>query len=189
MFNKRFWVSMLAFDIGWGLIVFGVNDGAYWFVLPGILAYSIADFIYSERRANYFGLILGILIVGCLADFMMAKLDLIRFAGEATLPVWMSFLWLLFSVTFANNYYPLIIRKYWLVLMVGALGGPFSYFAATQLSVAQVIQPEIFYPLSSLFWATLFFVLTKVTPFNKVLFAGNTINKKGKAGLKLPAFP
>ena len=117
-----------------------------------------------------------IILIGLLVDFLLSSFKLINFGSNAKLiPVWLVCLWILFAVTFRDSYRWMCSIKPVTVFIIGGVFGPLAYKGASLLSEVEVLQPSFFYPISALFWGSLFTLLVKHNRINQLVFSKKSI--------------
>lgn len=134
MSRLRFWLLTLSFDIYWGLAVALRERLELWLCASALGAWLLCPRDMKLR-------LLLVALMGMALDTLWLKLDLFRFSGSATFPLWMIALWLAFAC-----WWWLTLNRYalhWRWQMVtGALGGPFSYYVGERLGGLYWHQPS-----------------------------------------------
>jgi hypothetical protein len=122
--------NFVGFQLLWfSLIVFG-NQALYLFlILIGLHLY------FLKRPLKELTLILIVASLGALADSVLAIFGVFIFTPIAhilPIPLWLLALWVAFAATL-NHSLSYLQQRPFIAAVVGAIGGPMSYFAGTQL--------------------------------------------------------
>ena len=151
---KKIILNLLIFQVGWLVCVLGGNAYA---LIYTPLALALHHWFVLERTSEwrFVALVAG---TGCLWDALMVFSGVINYtdADLIGLPIWLICLWFLFATTFHHSL-RWLANHLWLATVFAAVFGPFSYWAGSQLSNADIGLPII----SSLFiiaagWSLLF---------------------------------
>ncbi|MCW8880509.1 MAG: DUF2878 domain-containing protein [Kangiellaceae bacterium] len=170
------WFTIAYFQIGWLLLVIGSQSDYY---ILGIVWTSIFIASYAKISApckHYYSSVLLIVFVGLLTDFLLSNFNLINFGSSSQfIPAWLICLWILFALTFRDSYRWMRSINPVTVFLIGGVFGPLAYKGASLLSDVEVLQPTIFYPVSALFWGSLFTFLAKNNRINQLVFSKKSI--------------
>ncbi|MDP2713845.1 DUF2878 domain-containing protein [Rheinheimera sp.] len=120
------WRALVGFELCWFALVYFQQ----WAVLP-VLAY----FAYGLWQLDQAGRIAVLLILpaGVGIDTLLLQLNVIQFSGNALLPFWFVLLWAVFALA-AVEFMAKVLTKPWLAAILGASGGPLSYWGGAALS-------------------------------------------------------
>ncbi|PPS33972.1 hypothetical protein BVY12_15735 [Pseudomonas amygdali pv. morsprunorum] len=145
--------NALLFQIGWFACVLGGNS--YWLLIAvGVLA---VHFLWTSSWAAEGQLILTVTLIGIVLDSALMTLGVFDFgSGGYLLPLWLAVLWAVLGTTL-NHCLAWTAKPLWRAAVLGAIGGPMSYYAGSQL--AQVHLPLGVWPgmlVLGLVWAGLF---------------------------------
>ncbi|WP_122448552.1 DUF2878 domain-containing protein [Pseudomonas viridiflava] len=145
--------NALLFQIGWFACVLGGNS--YWLLIAvGVL---VVHFAWVSSWATEGKLIVSVTLVGVVLDSLLMVLGVFDFeTGDYLLPLWLALLWAVMGTTL-NHCLAWTAKPIWRAAVLGAIGGPMSYYAGSQL--AQVHLPLGFWPsmvLLGLVWAGVF---------------------------------
>lgn len=156
-------LNVVLFQVGWiGCLLL---DGLQVLVLTlSILA--LHQLIVVQQRREWL-LIAAVTLAGGAGDAVLQQFAILNFPDATPfIPLWLVCLWLLFASTLSHALSWLQTRLY-LASAMGAVAGPFSYYAGAQLSPAFLGQPlalsllclgvfwAVFFPLSLVFAAKL----------------------------------
>lgn len=124
---KKFnWRALLGFELCWFALVYFQQLA----VLP-VLAYLIYGLLqlYQVQRVA----VVLILLVGVGIDTLLLRLDVIQFSADVVLPLWFVLLWAVFALA-AVEFMAKVLTNPWLAAILGASGGPLSYWSGAALS-------------------------------------------------------
>ena len=153
-------LNALLFQLGWFLCVFAAQQPWLLLGVPLLLAIHLRWVAgwHAEGR-----LLVSVLLSGAALDSTLLQMGVLDFAGDSLLlPLWLAALWLLFGTTL-NHCLAWSARPWWLASLLGAVGGPLSYYAGSQLagvSFAYGTAPTLIG--LALLWAMLFPLLHRV---------------------------
>ena len=122
--------NAVLFQCGWFACVLG-GDGPW--LLVGLAVLSV-HVLWVSSLADDGMLIVSVTIAGTLLDTLLRTLGVFHFSEPGPLiPFWLMLLWALLATTLR---YCLAwsARPGWLASLLGAVGGPLSYYAGSQLA-------------------------------------------------------
>jgi hypothetical protein len=147
--------NALLFQLGWLACVLG---GGPWLLLVA-LAVAV-HLLWSASWAAEGKLLLSVFLAGSALDSFLLNLGVFEFGEPRVLiPLWLALLWLLLATTL-NHCLAWTAQPWWRGSLLGAVGGPLSYYAGAQL--ADVALPYGTWPtlaLLALIWALVMPVL------------------------------
>jgi hypothetical protein len=73
------------------------------------------------------------LSAGVVVDTSLVQLNVLQFSGGNLLPLWFVLLWAVFALA-AVEFMAKVLTKPWLAALLGASGGPLSYWGGAALS-------------------------------------------------------
>jgi len=157
------------FQIGWFACVLG--GSSYWLLIPvGIL---VLHLLWISSWAAEGWLLVWVMALGTLLDSVLIMLGLFGFDSSGPLiPLWLMVLWPLLGTTL-NHCLAWTARPWWRASLLGAIGGPMSYYAGSKL--AGVHLPLGLWPsmlLLAVIWAVVFPLLQRLAG-NFLLAADN----------------
>jgi hypothetical protein len=121
------------FQLGWFACVGGGDS--LWLLVP--LAALLIHLLWISRWADEGRLILSVVLLGTTVDSTLRWLGVFDFADVAPLiPLWLMLLWALLATTL-RHCLAWSARPWWLASALGAIGGPLSYYAGSQLAGVQ----------------------------------------------------
>ena len=151
--------NALLFQIGWFTAVLGGDSR--WLVL--VIAILILHLLWISSWREEGRLLIRVLVLGTLVDTLLRQAGILAFKEPAVLiPLWLMLLWLLLATTL-RHCLAWTAHPWWRASLLGALGGPLSYYAGAQL--AGVTFPLGRWPamvLIGLLWAALLPLLHKL---------------------------
>lgn len=130
-------VEIAGFQVTWFALVWGAANGRNWLGLIAAAAFLSAHLVSNRDRIGPQLVFLAeSAAVGFLADSLLVLSGVISFPPQAQLgwpaPIWMTALWLCFAATFSGPLHWLAGNPR-LVVVFGAVGGPLSYYAGSQI--------------------------------------------------------
>ncbi|TFB42709.1 DUF2878 domain-containing protein [Pseudomonas sp. F01002] len=121
------------FQIGWFACVIG--GSGLWLLVA--LAVLVIHLLWISRGADEGRLILSVLLLGTTVDSSLRWLGVFDFNDVAPLiPPWLMLLWALLATTL-RHCLQWTANPWWLGSLLGAVGGPLSYYAGGQLAGVQ----------------------------------------------------
>lgn len=157
--GRRGWrlaVSMLAFQAAWFACVAGAAQGRALLGLLAVLAAVALLLAVSDDRKSDLLLIGVAVATGVVADTLLARWDLVRYASAwpspGWAPAWILALWALWGAVLREPLRWLHGRPLAAALL-GALGGPLSYAAAERLGACRFPDPAVAMAVLALGWA------------------------------------
>lgn len=125
--------NAVLFQLGWFACVMGGNS--LWLLVA--LAALVIHLLWISNRAEEGRLILSVVLLGTVVDSVLLWLGVFEFKDLSPLiPLWLMVLWGLLASTLRHclrwSAAPL-----WRASLLGAIGGPLSYYAGGQLAGVQ----------------------------------------------------
>lgn len=162
--------NAVLFQIGWFACVLGGNS--YWLLIPaGVLLIHLL-WISSWKAEGK--LLLWITGLGTVLDSVLMLLGVFDFGSQGWLiPLWLILLWAVLGTTL-RHCLAWTAKPLWLASVLGAIGGPMSYYAGSQLADVQL--PLGLWPsmvLLAVLWAVVFALLQSLSGR---LLAGQSVN-------------
>ena len=162
---KRQLANAVLFQLGWFACVLGGNS-LWLLVAAGAL---LANGLWISRSWAQARLIIYVCLLGTLVDSLLLNAGIFEFRQEGILiPLWLVLLWALLATTL-NHCLAWTARPLWRAMLLGAVGGPMSYYAGQRLGAVQFgfgLWPTL--ALLAVIWAGLFPALQwlagKLTP-------------------------
>ncbi|MBN2993856.1 DUF2878 domain-containing protein [Pseudomonas cedrina subsp. fulgida] len=151
------------FQCGWFACVLGGDSG---WLLVGLAALAI-HLLWISSWARDGRLILGVTLLGTLVDSVLRNLGFFQFNEPGPLiPFWLIVLWALLATTL-RHCLAWSTQPWWRAALLGAVGGPMSYYAGSQLagvSFGYALWPSLFG--LALLWAVLFVLMARAARKN-----------------------
>ncbi|AZE87473.1 DUF2878 domain-containing protein [Pseudomonas orientalis] len=121
------------FQCGWFACVLG-GDSPWLLVGVAVLAVNL---LWISSLADDGVLIVGVTLAGTLLDTLLRTLGVFHFSEPGPLiPFWLMLLWALLATTL-RHCLAWSARPWWRAALLGAVGGPLSYYAGSQLAGVQ----------------------------------------------------
>lgn len=121
------------FQCGWFACVLG---GDTLWLLVG-LAVLLVHLLWISSLTDEGALIIGVTLAGTLLDTLLRTLGVFHFSEPGPLiPFWLMLLWALLATTL-RHCLAWSARPWWRAALLGAVGGPLSYYAGSQLAGVQ----------------------------------------------------
>ena len=145
------------FQLGWFACVLGGNS--LWLLLAG--GALLAHLLWVSRSLAQVRLIAVVCVLGSTVDNLLLNAGVFAFKQPGVLiPFWLVLLWALLAITL-NHCLAWTAKPLWRAILLGAIGGPLSYYAGQRLGAVQF--PLGLWPTLlglSLLWAGLFPLLS-----------------------------
>ena len=145
------------FQLGWFACVLGGNS--LWLLLAG--GALLAHLLWISRSLAQVRLIAVVCVLGSTVDNLLLNAGVFAFKQPGVLiPFWLVLLWALLAITL-NHCLAWTAKPLWRAILLGAIGGPLSYYAGQRLGAVQF--PLGLWPTLlglSLLWAGLFPLLS-----------------------------
>ena len=143
------WRALIGFELCWFALVFWQNLA----MLP-VLLYWLYGFWRINRNERV--AVLLIMLVGVALDSALIAAGVLSFTTSQMLPLWFVLLWGVFALA-AVEFMAKLLSKPWLAVLLGASGGPLSYWGVAALSGGVLQFPSPLYSVIVLIiaWALL----------------------------------
>ena len=145
------------FQLGWFACVLGGNS--LWLLLAG--GALLAHLLWISRSLAQVRLIAVVCVLGSTVDSLLLNAGVFAFKQPGVLiPFWLVLLWALLAITL-NHCLAWTAKPLWRAILLGAIGGPLSYYAGQRLGAVQF--PMGLWPTLlglSLLWAGVFPLLS-----------------------------
>ncbi len=166
-------LSITQFYISWAACIFGVTHDAAIIgplVVASLLGLHLYLVIHTKRET---ALILIVGLIGSVIETALMRVGLYAFTGHSlpwVCPIWMAALWMSFAATLNHSLRWLHGRYGWAAVL-GAIGGPLSYYAGVRLG-ALAFLPTLEFTLRvlAMIWALIVPSLLFLTQFLSARF-------------------
>ena len=129
-------VNLIAFQIGWFACVLGGANAWPW--AGTLIAAVLIVFHLSQvaRPQPEFYLVLIVAVIGLILDSALIILGFTEYPSGQPYPLiaphWLIAMWMLFATTL-NVSMSWLQGRWWLAIVLGAIGGPLAYYAGYKL--------------------------------------------------------
>jgi len=122
------------FQLGWFACVLGGNVVG---LVSALIIIALHLTLFRSWRSEG-KLVVAVFALGSALDSALLKLGVFDFGdGSVLIPIWLALLWPLLATTL-NHCLAWSARPWWLASVLGAIGGPVSYYAGTQLTTVSL---------------------------------------------------
>lgn len=149
----RFWTNLVGYQLVWFAAVIGAGRGHAW---PGVVAALVfvgGQAAMSHARRSDLRLVACALLLGVLIDTLLAQGGWLTYAARwphtNLAPAWILALWAAFAMTL-NHSLLVVQRRIGLAAVLGACGGPLSYWGAARGWHAVAFAPPAWWTLVAL---------------------------------------
>ncbi len=148
-------VNFLCFQVGWFACVWGAAAG-YLYLGPGlVLVFALAQLDWSHRWRADATFLLLVAFAGTFYDSLGVVLGAFSFPEFMLTPwyypLWMSALWVNFATLFGQSL-AWMHERYRTAAILGALGGPLSYWAGAGIGAIELIDVKYSLSIVALMW-------------------------------------
>jgi len=153
--NRAFLFNLLGFNLVWALLIIVREPWT-----QGVaLAFIAAHFLFFARSDEKRRVAL-VMLVGVVLDGILTLQGWFIFTPAVPwIPAWLMLLWGCFACTLEHSI-RWSLRKWPLAVVVGALAGPFSYWAGQRFGAVEFGQPLLAtLTVLAVIWGTLFAAL------------------------------
>jgi len=138
--------DFLAFQALWFVCVLGAARGHEWAGPLCVLGWCAFCLARSTRRGPEARALLVVVLLGTLADSLIARAGWLRYAGTSLAgclaPAWIAALWAAFATTFQTSF-AWVTKDLRLASLLGAFAAPLSYWAGERLGALEIGSPRI----------------------------------------------
>ena len=162
--------NAVLFQAGWFACVLGGNS--YWLLIP--VAVLLIHLLWISSWAAEGKLLLWITALGTVLDSALMLLGVFDFGSQGLLiPLWLILLWAVLGTTL-RHCLAWTAKPLWRASLLGAIGGPMSYYAGSQLAGVQLpLGLWLSMSLLAVLWAAVFALLQWLSAR---LLAGQSVN-------------
>ncbi|WP_411390280.1 DUF2878 domain-containing protein [Pseudomonas sp. MPB23] len=123
-------VNAVLFQCGWFACVMGGNGP---WLLVGLAALGV-HLLWTTTASQEVRALLAVTLLGTLIDTLLRTFGVFHFSQPGPLiPFWLILLWALLATTL-RHCLAWSARPWWRASLLGAIGGPLSYYAGSQLA-------------------------------------------------------
>jgi len=144
--SAKYFFNLILFQGLWFVAVIGASNDSYGYALAGLAMFIAGNYFLSDfPRADNLLVVMAIL-TGLLIETAFLQAGLLNYNGGGPwmniAPIWMLVLWGNFALTM-NGCLSWLQGRYLLAAVLGALGGPVSYFGGIKLGAADLGAPML----------------------------------------------
>jgi hypothetical protein len=148
--------NVVLFQAGWFACVLGAAQGQPWIGVAAATAIVVWHGWWAVRARPELKLVAIAVVIGALFDSILSMLGWITYMsairGYSVAPLWILAMWALFATTL-NVSMRWLKSRLWLAALLGAVGGPLSYWAAERMGAVQFAEPFIAIVALAIGWA------------------------------------
>lgn len=132
-----FWCNLVGYQLVWFLLVSGAAHASLWPAMAGGVAFVSWQVLAAPHPAVELRLLIIALLLGVAIDGVLAYTGWLRYASPSPsvpldgAPVWILMLWACFATTI-NRSLAMLRSRPWLAALLGAIGAPMAYVAASR---------------------------------------------------------
>ncbi len=159
-------LSALFFYVSWWSIVYNVINNRSLVVVVTVALFLLAYNLFIARFTSKSIInILGTALMGVAFDLGLNFFGIVKFNFEYF--IWLPAVWLIFSTTMHFSFKRIFNFHRVFIFLLGAIGGPFSYWTAGQFAI--VVYPYMYWEifLHSLLWGVLFLCFKQIEEKNE----------------------
>lgn len=141
-------INIVAYQAVWFAVVASAGHGRAALGMGATVFFVAAQLALSRQRLSDVRLIAAALTCGVAIDGMLSFCGWLRYASPEPAfpphgaPLWILCLWAAFSLTLTRSL-AWLMRRLWLAILLGALGGPLAYVSAARGFAAVELVPPI----------------------------------------------
>jgi hypothetical protein len=149
-------LNFILFQLGWFTCVLGAANNAAWLGPVSVLAIVIIHLVLSLRPSAEMKLVLWAMALGLATDSLLLASGWLAYPGGSLAgffaPYWIVAMWGLFATTL-NVSMRWLKGRFGLAVLMGAVGGPLSYYGGQKLGAMVFIAPVQALIALSIAWA------------------------------------
>ena len=149
-------VNFVLFQIGWFSCVLGAANGMAWLGPVVVLMVVAVHLKMSLRPGKEFRLIAMAMGIGLLVDTLLLSTGWLSYPSGAWFgmlaPYWIVAMWALFATTL-NVSMGWLKERPFLAVIMGAIGGPMSYYAGQKLGAIELTHFSLALAALAVAWA------------------------------------
>lgn len=132
-----FWLNLLGYQLIWFLLARGASDGRLLWPLVAGAVFVAVQLMTASDIGRELRVLVAAVLMGVAVDGVAAATGWLRYASASPAfppggaPLWILMLWACFSTTINRSLNALRGRP-WLASLLGALGAPMAYLAASR---------------------------------------------------------
>ena len=152
----RLALNFILFQLGWFTCVLGAANNVAWLGPIVVLAVVIIHLVLSLRPATELKLVLSAMALGLITDSLLLSSGWLSYPNGLLFgsfaPYWIVAMWALFATTL-NVSMRWMKDRYVLAMVMGAIGGPLSYYGGQKLGAMTFFEPVQVLAALAVAWA------------------------------------
>jgi hypothetical protein len=137
-------INLALFQSVWVVSVIGAASGDGWHAFVALAVFVFIHHFLSITSKADFQLAVIAVFLGIIAETFFTRSGIIIYSDSdfvaGLVPIWILVLWANFALTF-NGCLQWLHGRYWLAALLGAAGGPISYYIGIKLGAATAGTP------------------------------------------------
>ncbi len=150
-------INIVAFQIGWFACVLSAANGRPWVGTLIALGIVTAHLFRAQQPQKELALVLSAALIGLVWDSLLVLFGWLDYPSGilvyGTAPYWIIAMWMIFATTI-NVSLRWLKGQIALSALLGAIAGPFAYWAGSQLGGVWMVEPLFATVALALGWAT-----------------------------------
>jgi hypothetical protein len=132
-------INLVLFQSVWLVSVIGAASGEGWHAFVALTVFVFIHHFLSITSKADFQLAVAAVFLGIIAETFFTRSGIIVYSDSnfvaGLVPIWMLVLWANLALTI-NGCLQWLHGRYWLAALLGAAGGPISYYSGIKLGAA-----------------------------------------------------
>jgi hypothetical protein len=139
-------INLALFQGVWFLTVIGAAQGTPWYGLAGLSIFACIHYLLTHTAKADFQLAAISILLGLIIETAVIQTGVLSYVHSVTpaqfAPLWILILWANLALTL-NGCLRWLQERYMLAALLGAMGGPLTYFGGMKLGAATTDLPVV----------------------------------------------